>query len=131
LENNEDLQKLVRSTIGTKFSSKWGDLLVDLAVQAVRTVWSKDEQGNIEFRNPYRLEYETYLDSLPLVAVRGLSDPAFQARFMAKALKVEAKYRSYNEDNFSGRPKLSSSKSFLTKKIGEANNLCKIARNIK
>ena len=91
----------------------------------------KDEQGNIEFRNPYRLEYEAYLDSLPLVAVRGLSDPAFQARFMAKALKVEAKYRSYNEDNFSGRPKLSSSKSFLTKKIGEANNLCKIARNIK
>jgi T-complex protein 1 subunit gamma len=48
LENNEDLQKIVRSTIGTKFSSKWGDLLVDLAVQAVRTVWSKDEQGNIE-----------------------------------------------------------------------------------
>ena len=43
LENNEDLQKIVRSTIGTKFSSKWGDLLVDLAVQAVRTVWSKDE----------------------------------------------------------------------------------------
>ena len=32
LENNEDLQKIVRSTIGTKFSSKWGDLLVDLAV---------------------------------------------------------------------------------------------------
>ena len=48
MENNEDLQKIVRSTIGTKFSSKWGDLLVDLAVQAVRTVWSKDEQGNIE-----------------------------------------------------------------------------------
>ena len=48
MENNEDLQKIVRSTIGTKFSSKWGDLLVDLAVQAVGTVWSKDEQGNIE-----------------------------------------------------------------------------------
>jgi T-complex protein 1 subunit gamma len=32
LENNDDLQKIVRSTIGTKFSSKWGDLLVDLAV---------------------------------------------------------------------------------------------------
>ena len=91
----------------------------------------KDEQGNVEFRNPYRLEYKAYLDSLPLAVARGLSDPAFQTRFMAEALKVEAKYRSYNLDNFSGRVKLTSSKSLFTKKIGEANNLCKIARNIK
>jgi len=48
LENNEDLTKIVKSTIGTKFSSKWGNLIVDLAVKAVRTVWRKDDQGNIE-----------------------------------------------------------------------------------
>lgn len=42
LENNDDLIKIVKSTIGTKFSAKWGDLLVDLAVKAVRTVYQKD-----------------------------------------------------------------------------------------
>ena len=40
--------KIVKSTIGTKFSAKWGSLIVDLAVKAVRTVWTKDENGNIE-----------------------------------------------------------------------------------
>lgn len=38
----------MKSTIGTKFSSKWGDLIVDLAVKAVRTVWIKDANGNVE-----------------------------------------------------------------------------------
>jgi len=42
LENDDDLIKVVKSTIGTKFSAKWGDLLVNLAVQAVRTVYQKD-----------------------------------------------------------------------------------------
>lgn len=36
------------STIGTKFSSKWGSLIVDLAVKAVRTVYVKDSNDNIE-----------------------------------------------------------------------------------
>ena len=40
--------KIVKSTIGTKFSAKWGDLLVNLAVKAVRTVYQKDAQGNVE-----------------------------------------------------------------------------------
>ena len=48
MENNDDLRKIVTSTIGTKFSSKWGDLIVDLAVNAVRKVWRKDDQGNVE-----------------------------------------------------------------------------------
>lgn len=42
------MKKIVQSTIGTKFSSKWGDLIVDLAVKAVRTVYRKDDQGNVE-----------------------------------------------------------------------------------
>ena len=48
LENDNDLVKIVTSTIGTKFSSKWGDLIVKLAVNAVRKVWKKDDQGNVE-----------------------------------------------------------------------------------
>jgi len=42
LESNEDLTKIVQSSIGTKFASKWGDLIVNLAVKAVRTVYRKD-----------------------------------------------------------------------------------------
>jgi T-complex protein 1 subunit gamma len=36
------LQKIVSSCIGTKFSSKWGNLIVDLAVKAVKTVYRKE-----------------------------------------------------------------------------------------
>lgn len=41
IEKDEDLNKIVRSSIGTKFSSKWGNLIVDLAVKAVKTVYHK------------------------------------------------------------------------------------------
>jgi len=47
LESNEDLTKIVQSSIGTKFASKWGTLIVDLAVKAVRTVYKK-EGDNVE-----------------------------------------------------------------------------------
>ena len=42
LENDEDLTKIVKSSIGTKFSSKWGNLIVDLAVKSVKTVYKKE-----------------------------------------------------------------------------------------
>ena len=38
----------MKSSIGTKFSSKWGSLIVDLAVRAVRTVYRKDASDNVE-----------------------------------------------------------------------------------
>jgi len=47
MENNDDLTKIVSSCIGTKFASKWGNLIVNLAVQAVRCVYRKDGD-NIE-----------------------------------------------------------------------------------
>jgi len=47
MEDNADLTKIVDSCIGTKFASKWGRLIVDLAVKAVRTVYRK-EGDNIE-----------------------------------------------------------------------------------
>ena len=36
MEDNTDLTKIVDSCIGTKFASKWGRLIVDLAVKAVQ-----------------------------------------------------------------------------------------------
>lgn len=48
LENDEDLTKIVQSAIGTKFSSRWGDLIVSLAVKAVRCVYQKDANDEVE-----------------------------------------------------------------------------------
>ena len=42
MENDKDLTNIVNSSIGTKFASRWGQLIVDLAVKAVRTVYRKD-----------------------------------------------------------------------------------------
>jgi len=42
MESDTDMRKIVQSSIGTKFASKWGDLIVDLAVKAVRTVYRKE-----------------------------------------------------------------------------------------
>ena len=47
MEDNTDLTKIVDSCIGTKFASKWGRLIVDLAVKAVRTVYRKEGE-NVE-----------------------------------------------------------------------------------
>jgi len=88
----------------------------------------KDRQGNVEFRNPYRLEYKAYLDLLPLVAIRSLSDPAYGERFLAMVAPVEAKYKAFNANNFDASEKLKVSKGLFIKKIGEANILCKEAK---
>jgi T-complex protein 1 subunit gamma len=47
LESDADLTRIVKSSIGTKFASKWGDLIVNLAVKGVRTVYRKDGE-NVE-----------------------------------------------------------------------------------
>jgi T-complex protein 1 subunit gamma len=39
VENKEEISAVIESCIGTKFSSRWGNLIVDLAVQAVKTVY--------------------------------------------------------------------------------------------
>jgi T-complex protein 1 subunit gamma len=38
IEDKETMEQLVKSCVGTKFASRWGNLLVDLAVKAVKTV---------------------------------------------------------------------------------------------
>ena len=39
VENKEEIASVIESCIGTKFSSRWGSLIVDLAVQSVKTVY--------------------------------------------------------------------------------------------
>merc|ERR1719197_231347 len=38
INNVEDVREIVRGAIDTKFASRWGNLISDLAVQAVQTV---------------------------------------------------------------------------------------------
>jgi len=45
LTNKDLMRKLVQSTVGTKFSSRWNDLMVDLALQAVLTVAKRDDDN--------------------------------------------------------------------------------------
>eukprot|EP00117_Sycon_ciliatum_P002571 scpid106624/ scgid7737/ T-complex protein 1 subunit gamma; CCT-gamma; Chaperonin subunit CCTV gamma len=42
MEKDEDLQRIISSCIGTKFASKWGNLIVNLAIKAVKTVYKKE-----------------------------------------------------------------------------------------
>lgn len=38
IENDDDIRKIIKSCIGTKFAHKYGNLIVDLAIKAVKTV---------------------------------------------------------------------------------------------
>jgi T-complex protein 1 subunit gamma len=42
IENDEDVSKIIKSCLGTKFASKWDNLISDLALKAVKTVWNRD-----------------------------------------------------------------------------------------
>jgi len=53
LTNKDLMRKLVQSTVGTKFSSRWNDLMVDLALQAVLTVAKRDDD-NESSRGAYK-----------------------------------------------------------------------------
>jgi len=51
------LQKIIQSCIGTKFSSKWGNLIVDLAVKSVKTVYRKQgDQVEIDIKRYAKIE---------------------------------------------------------------------------
>ncbi|KAI9024701.1 T-complex protein 1 subunit gamma [Hyaloraphidium curvatum] len=47
-ENRESMIQLIKSTIGTKFISQWGNLMCELALDAVRTVALLQENGRKE-----------------------------------------------------------------------------------
>lgn len=47
VSNKEEMMKIVKSTIGTKFIKKWSDMACDMAIQAVQTV-TVEESGRRE-----------------------------------------------------------------------------------
>merc|ERR1719171_280479 len=48
LNNKEVVREIVRGAIDTKFSSRWGTMISDLAIQAVRTVCTTKPDGTKE-----------------------------------------------------------------------------------
>ena len=44
LENEEEINEVVKSCLATKFSSKWDNLISDLALKAVQTVHNKESK---------------------------------------------------------------------------------------
>jgi T-complex protein 1 subunit gamma len=47
VESQEEMLNLIKSSIGTKFVSRWSDLMCKLALDAVKTV-AKDDEGKRE-----------------------------------------------------------------------------------
>ena len=48
LDDSKQMTEIVRSTIGTKFSSRFGDQMVDLALTAVKKVVKDGADGKKE-----------------------------------------------------------------------------------
>lgn len=48
LTDPESVKPLIRSSVGTKFSARYGDLVADLALEAVRRVTLADESGRLD-----------------------------------------------------------------------------------
>lgn len=48
VNNKEEMLNLIKASIGTKFVSRWSDLMCNLALDAVRTVALEDESGRRE-----------------------------------------------------------------------------------
>ena len=48
LEDSNRILEIVKSSIATKYTSSWGDLICDLAIQGVRTVRTQLEDGTYE-----------------------------------------------------------------------------------
>ncbi|RKP06752.1 T-complex protein 1 subunit gamma [Thamnocephalis sphaerospora] len=48
VNNDEEMLKLIKASIGTKFVSRWSELMCKLALQAVRTVTLEGEDGRRE-----------------------------------------------------------------------------------
>lgn len=47
VNNDEEMLKIIRSSLGTKFMKRWSDLACKIALEAVRTV-SVNERGKTE-----------------------------------------------------------------------------------
>lgn len=57
IENREEVAEVIQSCIGTKFSSRWGSLIVNLAVQAVKEVFiNKNGRKEIDIKRYAKIE---------------------------------------------------------------------------
>lgn len=57
ISNNDQMLKLVRSCLGTKFVSRWGDLMCNLAIDAVRCVAMEQEgKQEVDIKRYARIE---------------------------------------------------------------------------
>jgi T-complex protein 1 subunit gamma len=59
VNNQEEMLALVKSSLGTKFVSRWSDLMCNLALDAVRTVAMEDEatgQREVDIKRYARVE---------------------------------------------------------------------------
>lgn len=45
--NNDEVKKALNCCVGTKFASRWKDLVVDLAIKSVRTVINGCENNKL------------------------------------------------------------------------------------
>jgi len=61
VDNDEEINKALNSCIGTKFASRWGKLITDIAIKATRTIM---RGGNL---NKLNLEVKRYakVEKLP------------------------------------------------------------------
>lgn len=58
LGNREQMRQVVRSALGTKLASRWGDLMVDISLDAVMTVLREDDAGRkeVDFKRYAKVE---------------------------------------------------------------------------
>ena len=45
IENEQEINDIIRSCLGTKFTSKWDNLISELALKGVKTVYNKDSKA--------------------------------------------------------------------------------------
>lgn len=57
INNPQEMHKIVSTSIGTKFINRWANLFIDIAVDAVKTVYiEKDGKKEIDIKNFVRIE---------------------------------------------------------------------------
>ncbi|KAH7091702.1 T-complex protein 1 [Auriculariales sp. MPI-PUGE-AT-0066] len=58
VNNDSQMLALIRTSIGTKMSIRWADLMCNLALTAVRTVWQNDKEGvnTVDIKRYARIE---------------------------------------------------------------------------
>ena len=57
IDNSKDLREIVTAAIGTKFSARWGDQMVDMAIKAVRQIACKvGDRTEVDIKRYVRLE---------------------------------------------------------------------------